>query len=339
MEYDIKHPYLLRETTYKELENLAITNGRNHEIVLFEKNIDRSDVSEKQKGIQTGTNSWYRTSTTNFRVSDSEIYTFVKKIFYDELTAGTRENLEQIVFDKIYNNKIKIIAGFEASPNGSCLPRIGFDSGVYEKSLKEEGTKVEYTKDDKELEKELKKCKQKNMYTDDKYVLLEDMRITAYTFHFTNISKNIKKIIKKFIREEFTYCIKSNKVIVPEGYIKRGEEGVTEWRQIKQQNNKSNSMEKQILKQTFAEKKAYAHDCIFRTAIVIKTNAFWSKPYITVDGVYSKTRIDKLVCELYDTKNKKQFMEMSDAEILQRAKDYWERDLKQAIRAVDGLMV
>ena len=142
------------------------------------------------------------------------------------------------------------------------------------------------------------------------------------------------------MRNELTYCIKSDKVIVPEEYLAKGKEGIDEWRQIKQSGNKNNSIEKKMLKQVVADKKKFAYQTMWQILDKIAgTKHDWSVPSLEVDGRYNKTRTGKLVTQILNTRYKQGLIDMSEEDIINKFKDYWKEILMEAYNNIDKMEI
>ena len=127
-----------------------------------------------------------------------------------------------------------------------------------------------------------------------------------------DLENKIKNQIKKFIRNNLSYCIKKGEVIVPEEYLNRGKEGIDEWRQLKASNNKSNSMEKKLLKQIYADKKFYQYNTMSQIVDRIASSQSWSIPHIEVDGRFNKQRTFKLINQILGDKSRQEIMNMEE---------------------------
>ena len=203
--------------------------------------------------------------------------------------------------------------------------------------LLEDGCK-ENIEDEKEFDKTIKGYTRKS-YRDNENIYLENIRYTAYTGHFDDLENKIKKQIKKFIRNNLSYCIKKGKIIIPEEYLNKGKEGIKEWRQLKASNNKSNSIEKKLLKQIYADKKLYQYNTMSQIEDKIAQSQSWVMPHIEVDGRFNKQRTFKLINQILGDKSKREIMNMEEEEIVKAFKEYWKEILKKKYEEVDKMEI
>ena len=150
----------------------------------------------------------------------------------------------------------------------------------------------------------------------------------------------IKYLVNRLLKEKYTYCTKMGKNIVPDNYIKLGKEGIERWRQEKSNKNKNNSIEKQTIKKIKAEKKNNAF-IYFNNVIVEMLNEMekheWDKVFLAVDGRWNTGRrmntVKKYILNMTDD----ELITISDEEIKNRCKEYWKKELKEAIRRIEEL--
>lgn len=170
---------------------------------------------------------------------------------------------------------------------------------------------------------------------------IEEMTATVGGGWTTIQAIDIMKIIERELRNNYTYCLKNGKSIVPPEYAKRGKKGIAEWRQLKSKQNKANSLDKQIIKQTLRQAKNNMEECLMKICrcIVCASNASWSVPRLQIDGLYNQQRKRKQVLTLLKGYSKNDIMKMDKQTVLNLAKEYWKNELKQAYDAVDKLKV
>lgn len=331
--------YVVCSKTLKELQEMLATSDRYVSETITEYIVDRSDMSEAQKMIQTQ-NGWHKELSQELRVRDDQIYNLAKKLAIEKILNGCKKNIKKEVHDKIYNESIRIIASF--ADRGKYLTlNTDVEFGNKDEWGNDNTGKYEYSNDLDEFQKKLKDVKYHSSFAkDDEYVLLERFYITARTYHFSEIDKLVDKQINKFVKEELTYCLKNDEIIIPQEYLDKGEEGIKEWREIKASKNKNNSIEKKILRQAVADKKKYAYDSMVRIMFAISSiNVNWAIPYLEVDGRYNKQRTAKLVNKILEYKGNQFYIETSEEEIMARLKDYWVSVLAQACGKIEALPV
>lgn len=171
-----------------------------------------------------------------------------------------------------------------------------------------------------------------------------DMKIywSGMTFFTTQKSyygeNAIKYLVNKLLKEKYTYCTKMGKNIVPDDYIKLGKEGIERWKQEKRNKNKNNSIEKQTIKKIKAEKKnnafIYFNDVI-REMLNENGKHEWDKVFLAVDGRWNTGRrlntVKKNILNMTDD----ELITVSDEEIKNRCKEYWKKELKEAIKRIE----
>lgn len=332
--------YVLVEKTFKEIE--AEVDGLNNydRKTLFEHRVDLGDISEEQKKIQDG-NRWWTNETTDMRIMDGELYEYVKKVMYDKLSNGVRENVTADVFNTVMDTKLKTVASLINESSG--FPRLV--TQTYIGNDKDEEY-ARLTSDTNEVEDAMRRVKNRtySMHDEDsdKYILLECVTVQAYAYWGQKITENVKRYIKRLIREDLTYCLKKDKVIIPEEYLGKGKEGIEEWRTIQSGKNKNNSMEKRVLQQVFKDKKTKAYGISSLIMDTLTTNMGehdWSIPNIQIDGRWNQTRMRKFITKRVDTTDRQKFLNMSDEDMIKAFKEYWKTKLMDAYKAIDELNV
>ena len=324
--------YVVATKTLKELEEWAhSTAGQIASKELFKCEIDRSNMSDEQKEIQTRA-SWQARVNDNIRIGHDTIYDKIVELAYNKISNGLREGLEKELYHDIMNTEIKCIV---------APVKIGEFDRV--ETAHEFGTPKEkrynYSEDLEEMKKKLENVKNHDSYflKAEEYVYMESVVIRVYRHSFYDIHKDVEKLVKRFIRNEMTYCIKKDKIVVPEEYIAKGKEGITQWREMKKNNSKSNNMEKRMIKQLFRDKREAAYFYMMKVVDQISISHNWSLPSMTVDGRWNRSKMDKLVTQLLNTKDQKAFMDISNEEMLDKMKVYWKKKLMEAYNAIDEL--
>lgn len=327
-----KTAYVICSKTLKELQELVKDMDRWCSERVYEYNIDRSDMSEEQKLIQEQ-NKWYREQTQEFRIYDEKIYEMAKKLATEKILGGCKKDIKKEVYEAVYNTDLRAIGWIvEHGGHNSLNTNIEFGE--------ENNEGFEYSTDMKEFEEKLKDVKTGSPYSSNKkdYVLLEKISVSVRPYQFSEIDKTIKKQINKFIKNELTYCLKKDEVIVPQEYLDKGEEGIKEWRDIKASKNKNNSIEKKILRQAVQDKKAYAMDVMYKVMDAAMNNTHdWSIPSITIDGRWNKQRTQKLVNKILENKSQQFYIDVDKKEIVEEFKDYWKDILMTAYNNVDKI--
>lgn len=330
--------YVICTKTLKELQDIAENLDRYGTKEVYRLDIDRSDMSEEQKRIQAQ-NRWYKDQNEEFRVRDEQIYSMVKKLAIDKILGGCKKDIKKKLYEDIYNTDLRVV-GWITKHTGydSLNTNVEFDGNDQWKNYNNE--KFEYSTDIKEFEELVKNVKSRNSFAmkEDEYVLLENIIVVVRAYQFSDMDKTINKQIDKFIKEELTYCLKKDEVIVPQEYLDKGEEGIKEWRDIKASKNKNNSIEKKILRQAVQDKKAYAMDVMYKVMDAAMNNTHdWSIPSITIDGRWNKQRTQKLVNKILKNKSQQFYIDVDKKEIVEEFKDYWKDILMTAYNNVDKI--
>lgn len=337
---ELKKGYVVVDTTIGEIikkvnkEKAPNQHGYYDIVPIYEHEIDRSNLTAEEKIIQEN-NRWYKERTSEIRLYEDAISALVSKSMYDELSAGTKEFLPDKIHERIMNTKFRSVLEFMERSDGTVYLEI-FDE------IGEDG-KRDYieSRDMNELNKELEKVNMNSSYTPGKpmYVWLERVVVGAYPYAIERIEENINKAIKRLIRTELVYCLKNNMIIVPEEYLSKGREGIKEWQELKRSNSKSNSMEKRMLKQIFADKREFAYKAMAKVIDQVGYSHNWSVPSLTVDGRWNKTKMDKLITQIADTKDKQKFINMPNEELIKLFKEYWKGVLTKACEEIDMVKV
>lgn len=306
--------------------------------VVWEYRIEREGLSDEQATLQMQ-NSWASDYNTTLSCHDDTIKKLIYDKLFDKITNGIKENLQEKIVEEVLDTKVKGILTFSKTSNGD------YNIGSICKFGDEfEGVKDRYTFiKDEELEGELKKISRAplsfnvDINDEKKRVLLEHVEINAYQYRFGNIKEEVTKWTRQSINNNLKYCMKKDKIIVPEEYIAKGEAGIKEWQEIKRSGNKNNSIEKKMLKQVFATKRSVAlGNMEYIIECITRIGRRWDIPELTVEGKWNKGKMRKLVAEVLRTNMRKDFMAMSDDEAFEKIKEYWKNILMDAYTAVSN---
>ena len=326
--------YVLCTKTLREIEKIA-QNSQEYRIELYSLEIDRSDLSEEQKKIQNK-NHWYAEEDVDFRMWGVKLDELVRKNIMDLVLNKYDGNILEDTMNQILDTEIRFV-GKVSEEKKRVRVTIDFEVGDNRNDT------FEYSDDLEEFKEKAKKSTRSTSYSnDDEVVYLEKLSAEVYRHAFENFKKEVKKEINKFVRDRLTYCLKNGKLIVPDEYLDKGEKGIEEWRDIKSSKNKSNSIENKLIKEAVNAKKQYAYDAVCRAMdklVSADNSSDWTMPRLMVDGKYSKQRTQKLVTKILDTKDKQKLIEMSEQEIIDKAKEYWKQKLMNAYNEVDKLEV
>ena len=326
--------YVLCTKTLREIENIA-ANSQEYRIDLYSLEIDRSDLSEEQKKIQIK-NNWYAKEDMDFRMWGTKLDELVSKNIMGLVLNKHDGNILEDTMNQILDVEVRFIG--KVSENKKRV-RATIDFEVDD----DRNDSFEYSDNIEEFKKMAKQSTKSALYSNDgEIVYLEKISVGIYQHSFENFKKEVKKEINKFVRNKLTYCLKNGKLIVPDEYLDKGEKGIEEWRNIKSSNNKSNSIENKLIKEAVNTKKQYAYDTMCRAMdklVSADNSSDWTMPRLMVDGKWNKQRTQKLVTKVLDTKDKQKLIEMSEQEIVDKAKEYWKQKLMDAYNEVDKLEV
>lgn len=332
--------YILGEYTFKELQDKVSSNSRYNAIELLKYHIHSQDeFDDEQKKIQNR-HRWNAEESGDIKLYGDLQDKFIEKTIEDEIFVNNlKENISTEVHKKMMNTKIMATALFKEYDDGKMRLSLS-----YEPENCIEKDKYDYIKDDTMLMQALRLARDRsyNYNTNkDEYVYLEELTIRVYPYEFEEIDKTFTSKIKKYIRENLSYCLKKDALIVPEEYMNKGKTGLEEWRNIKSSNNKNNSIEKKLLKQTLKDKKNYAIDCM--SAIMLRAvfpngtsmGRDWSLPFIEIDGRFNYSRTRKLVNTILKDKTDQDLIKMPEEEIQKLFKDFWKDKLMELYNSVD----
>lgn len=330
--------YIVVEKTIKELEELtkSSTNRWTPER-LYHKNIDLGEISEEQKTLQRNS-SWRSKEDFNIRLNNNDMWEYLQKVIEEEIfNNNLREKIPDVIFDKIMNTKIVATIGFHGRDNGRV--DLNLDTNIGE--VYNDDYRV-YVNNMREFEDKLKTVRREPFYSNgdkESLVMLEEFNVGVYPNEFSDASDNIKRLIKKYIKNDLVYCVKKDKLIVPEEYISKGKKGINEWQETKRSGNKNNSIEKKMLKDLYREKKRTAHRILYLTTVQIVRSASpyrWDIPNLQIDGLYNSSRIDKLALEILGIKNRNDMLNVTEEDMKKKFKEYWKEEMKKACDRLDN---
>lgn len=329
--------YVIFEDTIANLETRLQDLNRYDKTVLYEHVVDREDLSAEQKDIQAR-NRWTTEKNTSIRIFDNELYDIVKEEMYAKLFDGVKEDITKNLHKEIMDTKITVVAYMEDYGANQQYRRVCSAIYIGDK-YKEEY--VELSNDIKEFEEALKEVKYDASWNskDGEHVYIERFVIDVYPYAFNDATERVGKMVKKFIRNELTYCLKNDKLIVPKEYIDKGQDGIKEWREIKASGNKNNSIEKRMLREIVANKKAFLFRSMYKVMHTACINSTWSIPCIEIDGRYNKQRTSKLINKVINNKNQQYYIDLAEKDALDKFKEYWKKQLMDAYKEIDKLTV
>ena len=342
---EILNGYLLKEYTLAELQEMVKDKNSWDKIKLIDYEVNNiNDMTKEQQEIQRE-NRWCNEFNTDMRVREETIYKMVEDEGFKLVLGGYKDNIMDKLQSTIMNAKIRVVGSIVKYNRQEDNERVRVDyvwsNGKRTDDLVFDGEKVEchLSTDLEEFQTRLKNVNQKSTFSNTaerKDVLLEKFVVTLYPYAFKDMDATVNKVVKKFIRDELTYCLKLNKVIIPQEYLDKGKDGIKEWRDIKSSNNKNNSIEKRMLKQILKDTSPSASKAmLYVMNASIGTNRDWHIPVLEVDGRYNTQKTMKLISKLINTKDKQTFLQMTEDDIVNKFKEYWKQTLMDAYNEVD----
>lgn len=343
-----KKKYVLVEKSLYDLEKLVEEHNNEYTFDVYEYNVKRDEeFSEEQKEIQNR-NRWQTNITNDIRVYDSVLYDLVKEIGYKEILSGEKENIILKIQDKVMNSNVRGIIHVDTNFNTELNENVNRAWVEIEYGDRKEDT--EYLDNEEEMNKDLQQVRNDSWNyakRDSKgnpgkeWVMLEDVKLNIYTYNYRGTFENVGKMVKKFIRNELTYCIKNGNVIVPQEYLDKGKEGIEEWRASKASKNKNNNMEKRMLRQMLRDKK---NDVLLQMRNILwrfptgQDTRDWSIPHLTIYGNGNKAMAQKLANQVLGKMTDQEILNMTSEDIDKAYKEYWKGVLNKAIEQLDDVI-
>ena len=152
----------------------------------------------------------------------------------------------------------------------------------------------------------------------------------------------IKWLVNKILKDEYTYCIKKGKNIVPDEYLANGDSGIKAYQAEKRGKNKNNSIEKQLVKKMKLEKKRTAFEMfneVMRHMLNENNSRNWQEVLLAVDGRWSTARRARTVTKHIMNVSDTELLTMTDEEIEKKCKSYWVFELTQAIERIKNAKI
>lgn len=343
-----KKRYVLVEKSLYDLEKLVEEHKNNYNFDVYEHKVKRDEeLSEEQKTIQYS-NKWNTNITNDIRANDNVLYDLVKEVGYKEILNGEKENIILKIQDKVMNSNVRGVIHVETNLNASTNENIKRAWVEIEYGDRKED--VEYLDNEEEMNKDLQQVKSDtwnyskrdvNGNPAKEWVMLEDVRLNVYTYNYRGTFENVGKLVKKFIRNELTYCIKQGNVIIPQYYLDKGKEGIEEWRASKASKNKNNNMEKRMLRQMLRDKK---HSILMQMRNLLwrfptgQDTRDWSIPHLTIYGNGNKAMAQKLANQVLGKMTDQEILNMTAEDIDKAYKEYWKGVLNKAIEQLDDVI-
>lgn len=256
----------------------------------------------------------------------------VKDTLDTVMLSGDRNDILETVREKLCKDYVVSVMAMTFSRAGGYMNRV---------DIKMEKVGEELFKDD-EITTDLKDITP-YMSAEEYNVRVEieqpDYRTSS---SYYNGNKAVEYIVKKAIKDKYTYCVKNGKNIVPDDYIMDGESGIKAFQGSKRSKNKNNSIEKQMINKLKQEKIEYAFDTfcdVMKIMLGEGTDPHdWAQVFLAVDGRWNTARrmttIKKQILNVPDN----ELIIMSEDEIKTRCKNYWKVTLNRAIKHIDEII-
>ena len=334
-----KNRYLLVENTVEELIDICNNASTRWNEDYYTYDVKHEGLSVEQLTYQAE-KSWDTTVSNAMRWMDEKMYDIIGRFMYEEIANGVKENLQGKVKEDVLKSKIKTVLTIEDRAGGFHDIYIDF---VYEDGA--EPTE-DLIYDEAKMAEDIKQVKRRqysySKAQEDRFVYVEKVKASIYAYTWRDAKTHIDKLIKRFVRDNLTYCIKQNKIIVPEEYLAKGKEGIEEWRELKASKNKNNNMEKRMLRSMIREKKISNLEQM-RTLVwrfpkgVEKDEYDWNVPNLSIYGNGNKTMCHRLMTKILGKKTDQELLNMTKEDVEKVYKEYWKGVLKKAIEQIDGV--
>lgn len=344
MEEDKKN-YILVEKTVKELEEIVNEHSNDYNFKIYEHQVKRDEeYSEEQKAIQYS-NKWQANISSDIRMYDEKIYELVRDVAHKVILGGEKEDILNKIKDKVMSSKVRSVLYVQEPRADETFKRAYIET---EYGDRKEGE--EYYEDEEQVNEELKNTGNTSwnysVRTADgnptkDIVMIDEAYVSMYIYNYNGTEDNVVRLIKKFIRNELTYCIKQGNVIVPQEYLDKGIEGIEEWRNIKSSNNKNNNMEKRMLREMLRDKKQailmQMRNLLWRFPTGQDARD-WSIPYITIYGNGNRAMAQKLANQVLGKKTDQEILNLTEEDVDKAYKEYWKGVLNKAIEQIDDVI-
>lgn len=287
-------------------------------------------VKDYDFGKPTNNDSKYVKNDT--RINRWEFEDAVKDTLDKVMLSGDRNDLVKAVNDKLRLDYTVSVMVNLYSKAGTYINRV---------NVKLEKVGEELFKDDElttDLE-EITPYMSENEYDTRVNIGQPDHRTNTKTY---NGNDAVEYLVKKTLKEKYTYCTKSGKNIVPDNYLSDGEAGIKAYQDEKRGKNKNNSIEKQMIRKIKQQKIQYAFDTFNNTMKIMLEEGTGPHDYtqvlLTVDGRWNTGRrmntIKKQIVNVPDS----ELILMTEDEIKTRCKNYWKVTLNRAIKHIDEII-
>ena len=335
-----KNRYLLVENTVEELIDLCNNANTRWNEDFYTYDVAHVGLSVEQLTYQAE-KSWDTTVSNTLRWLDDKMYDTIGRFMYDEIANGVKENLQAKVKEDVLKSKIKTVLTIE--------DRAGGFHDVYIDFVYEDGTEPteDLIYDEAKMAEDIRQVKRRqysySKAQEDRFVYVEKVKASIYTNTWRDAKTHIDKLIKRFVRDNLTYCIKQNKIIVPEEYLAKGKAGIEEWRELKASKNKNNNMEKRMLRSMIREKKEKNISQMkrlmwrFPRGQEDPNTVDWSIPYLNLYGSGNTAMAKKLVTQIMGGQTDAELLNMTEEDVDKKFKEYWKETLRRAIKQIDDV--
>ena len=332
-----KNRYLLVENTVEELIDICNNANTRWNEDYYTYDVKHEGLSVEQLTYQAE-KSWDTTVSNAMRWMDEKMYDIIGRFMYEEIANGVKENLQGKVKEDVLKSKIKTVLTIEDRAGGFHDTYIDF---VYEDGA--EPTE-DLIYDEAKMAEDIKQVKRRqysySKAQEDRFVYVEKVQASIYAYTWRDAKTHIDKLIKRFVRDNLTYCIKQNKIIVPEEYLAKGKPGLDEWRSLKASKNKNNNMEKRMLRGMIRDKKisnlSQMRRLLWNFPNGLDKND-WSIPHLSVYGNGNKAMAHKLMCQILGEKTDQELLNMTEEDVDKAYKEYWKGVLRKAIEKIDSV--
>lgn len=327
--------YVVYETTVKEIGEFSESCQQEYSETLYEQDIMREDITPEQRFIQN--KAPYNTTLRMSIICDTRwLYDIAKKSLYEEISSGVKDGLKEKIKNKLLDSSVRVYLKthvYNDYIGGSLFVEFGCKD---ERDI--------YIEDKNIVGKNIKmiECRNSPHIPGSKNTLIEHVRVDAYVRTWRNIGEKLDAIIQKLFKNEMTYCLKKEKLIVPEEYAKKGEAGIVEWRELKSSKNKNNSMEKRILRGMLRDKKQELLNQMRRLMLRFPDGtdeSNWSIPHLCIEGNGNTQYCKRLLTQILKDKTDAEILNISGEDAEKMLKDYWKKVLTKAIEQLEDVEI
>ena len=155
------------------------------------------------------------------------------------------------------------------------------------------------------------------------------------------ILSKLPRMIKRQLNTGYKYCLKKDKIIVPDEYLEK-ENGIEEYQNIKRSNNKNNSMEKTMMRDMLRNKKdefMYTLESVSYQLF----NGYYTDKYNLVhfrlEGNYNQGIKKKTVNKVFNINNmsNEKLLNYTTEEMKEKVTEHFKNELQELMDKLDNI--